>query len=95
MNQVIQPDTSQDAPSSSSRSLRDEPSDDFYHPLAGPLAEKLVRGVSGELSTLPSGGAVQKIVQLLIWIPIWLVILLLSPVDAFCTARNISRTYHK
>lgn len=93
LNQKNQLSASQESPSTGSNpSSENCPSgEDFYHPITGPMTEQIVRGVSEDLSPLPNDGALQKIVQLLIWIPIWLLILLLSPVDAFCAARHISK----
>src|SRR5262249_10714563 len=61
-----------------------------YHPFSGPLAKAIAVGVS--TGSLPSfySPLVKKIILWLITIPIWLIIVLLSPLDAYATVKSAS-----
>jgi hypothetical protein len=62
---------------------------DIYHPVSGPLVEVLIDGLSANLTTRASASFARKLIQVLFSIPIWLAIILLSPIDAFYSARTI------
>ena len=62
---------------------------DIYHPVSGPLVEVLIDSVSANLTTRASASFARKFIQVLFSIPIWLAIILLSPIDAFYSARTI------
>ncbi|HEX5734873.1 MAG TPA: hypothetical protein VF131_18730 [Blastocatellia bacterium] len=64
-----------------------------YGRVSGPLVRALVEGVSGGRSTEPGGRVVRSMVQALVSIPIWLMIVLLSPIDAYVAAKSISRQF--
>ncbi|HET8674791.1 MAG TPA: hypothetical protein VFO63_03305 [Blastocatellia bacterium] len=64
-----------------------------YGRVSGPLVRALVESVSGGRSTEPAGRVVRSIVQALVSIPIWLMIVLLSPIDAYVAAKSISRQF--
>jgi hypothetical protein len=53
----------------------------------------LIEGVSGGRATEPGGRVVRSMVQALVSIPIWLMIVLLSPIDAYVAAKSISRQF--
>jgi hypothetical protein len=64
-----------------------------YRRVSGPLVHALVAGMSRDRSTEPIGRVVRTVVQALVSIPIWLMIVLLSPVDAYVAAKSISREF--
>jgi hypothetical protein len=64
-----------------------------YRRVSGPLVKALVAGVSGRRSIEPSGRVSRSLVQALVSIPIWLMIVLLSPLDAYVAAKAISREF--
>jgi hypothetical protein len=63
-------------------------SGDIYHPVSGPLVKVLIDSVSANLTT-NSRSFTRKLIQVLFSVPIWLAIVLLSPIDAFYSARTI------
>jgi hypothetical protein len=67
-----------------------EAKSNLYHRVSGPLVNTLVAGVaSGELCE--QSGWVRRCLPALISLPIWLMIVLLSPLDAYAAARNLLR----
>ncbi len=64
-----------------------------YSRVSGPLVRALIAGVSGGQSAESGGRVVRSIVQALVSIPIWLMIVLLSPIDAYVAAKSISRQF--
>jgi hypothetical protein len=68
--------------------------EDSYRPFSGPLAKAVVAGVSTGPLSLSYSPLVKKITLGLITIPIWLIIVLLSPFDAYVTAKSISTRIH-
>lgn len=69
------------------------PASRTYSSVSGPLVRALIAGVSGGRSTDAEGRVVRSIVQALVSIPIWLMIVLLSPIDAYVAAKSISRQF--
>ena len=64
-----------------------------YSKVSGPLVEALVAGVLSGRATESSGRVVRSLVQALVSVPIWLMIVLLSPIDAYVAAKSISRQF--
>ena len=64
-----------------------------YGRVSGPLVKALVAGVAGGRAGEPGGRVVRTVVQALVSIPIWLMIVLLSPIDAYVAAKSISRHF--
>jgi hypothetical protein len=62
----------------------------IYRRVSGPLVSAVVSGVSAN-SPQVSNRFTQRAVFALISIPIWLIIVLLSPFDAYAAAKNLSR----
>jgi len=64
---------------------------DVYRRISGPLVSALVTGALP--STLPENHSplIQRITLALISIPIWLMIVLLSPLDAYAAVKNLAR----
>ena len=64
-----------------------------YGRVSGPLVQALVAGMSDGRATEPGGRVVRSMVQALVSVPIWLMIVLLSPIDAYVAAKSISRQF--
>jgi hypothetical protein len=63
---------------------------DLYHRVSGPLVEAVVANVaSGQLGE--QGRLMRRLMLALISLPIWLMIVLLSPLDAYAAAKNLLR----
>ena len=56
--------------------------------VSGALLASIAHGVSASLAVCPVNPAVRRIMIALVSIPIWLLIVLLSPLDAYVTARG-------
>lgn len=63
---------------------------DGYHSVSGPLVNALVAGMSRNDQPLLCAGLVKKTLATLMAAPIWLILVLLSPLDAFVAARSVS-----
>lgn len=72
-------------------SLLVEARSNLYHRVSGPLVNAVVAGVaaSGELDD--RGRWMRRCLLALISLPIWLMIVLLSPLDAYAAAKNLLR----
>jgi hypothetical protein len=64
---------------------------DTYHPVSGPLVKAVVAGVSSTATAPLHGRVLKSSILALISVPIWLIIVLLSPIDAYLAARTLSR----
>ena len=64
---------------------------DAYHPVSGPLVKAVVASVSSRDTVPLHGRLFSSSVLALISIPIWIMIVLLSPIDAYVAARTFSR----
>jgi hypothetical protein len=62
----------------------------LYRSVSGPLVNAVVAGVSANSPQLYSR-FMKRAIMPLISIPIWLIILLLSPLDAYAAAKNLLR----
>ncbi|HKP85334.1 MAG TPA: hypothetical protein VJZ26_04510 [Blastocatellia bacterium] len=65
-------------------------SSSLYHRVSGPLVSAVVAGVVAG-STQEQNQFVKRAILALISIPIWLIIVLLSPLDAYVAAKNLLR----
>jgi len=71
-------------------SLLVETKSNLYHRVSGPLVNAVVAGVaSGELGD--QSRWMRRCLLALISLPIWLMIVLLSPLDAYAAAKNLLR----
>lgn len=61
----------------------------LYHPVSGPLVNAVVAGVPASAQHSPAGGFSKRMLLALMAIPIWLMIILLSPLDAYASAKII------
>jgi RNA polymerase subunit RPABC4/transcription elongation factor Spt4 len=67
-----------------------ETKSNLYHRISGPLVNAVVASVaSGELGE--QGRWMRRAMLALISLPIWLMIVLLSPLDAYAAAKNLLR----
>jgi hypothetical protein len=64
---------------------------DAYHPVSGPLVKAVVASVSSRDTAPLHGRLLKSSILALISIPIWIMIVLLSPIDAYVAARTFSR----
>jgi hypothetical protein len=64
---------------------------DGYHPVSGPLVKAVVASVSSRDTAPLHGRLLKSSILALISIPIWIMIVLLSPIDAYVAARTFSR----
>jgi hypothetical protein len=62
----------------------------LYRRVSGPLVSAVVAGVSAS-SPQPYSRFMKRAILTLISIPIWLIIVLLSPLDAYAAAKNLLR----
>jgi hypothetical protein len=62
-----------------------------YHPVSGPLVKAVVARVSSGATAPLHGRLLKSSILALISVPIWLIIVLLSPIDAYLAARTLSR----
>jgi hypothetical protein len=67
------------------------PRGDIYRPVSGPLVKAMVETVAANHSTRFYNRAATSLMQAIVSIPIWLMILLLSPLDAYAAAKTLYR----
>jgi len=61
----------------------------LYHPVSGPLVNAVVAGVPASVPGSPASSFSKRMLLALMAIPIWVMIILLSPLDAYASARII------
>lgn len=61
----------------------------LYHPVSGPLVNAVVAGVPASAQHSPARSFSKRMLLALMAIPIWLMIILLSPLDAYASAKII------
>ncbi|MFY9609420.1 MAG: zinc ribbon domain-containing protein [Blastocatellia bacterium] len=62
-----------------------------YHPVSGPLVKAVAAGVPTRTSLSTTGGLTKRMLLALMAIPIWVMIILLSPIDAYASAKIIGQ----
>ncbi|HET9531431.1 MAG TPA: hypothetical protein VFQ92_13825 [Blastocatellia bacterium] len=62
-------------------------------PVSGPLVQAMIAGMTASSSAPLYNRALPSVLQLLVSFPIWLMIVLLSPFDAYAAAKSISRQF--
>lgn len=82
--------SSQQARYATSRLPPQDADTNLYRRVSGPLVSAVIAGVSANASPEQSRWMKQAILAL-ISIPIWLMIVLLSPLDAYAAAKNLLR----
>ncbi|HKS41375.1 MAG TPA: hypothetical protein VJX74_12250 [Blastocatellia bacterium] len=88
---VLNNDNEIDTDESLSSSLDDTLTQtETYESLSSPLVKTLTQNIATRTSSLRSNRFSMSIVAVLIAIPIWLLIILLSPIDAYTAIRAIA-----
>jgi hypothetical protein len=64
---------------------------DVYRRISGPLVTAVVSGALSAPSTERQSAFIKRVILALISIPIWLIIVLLSPLDAYAAVKNLAR----
>jgi len=64
---------------------------DVYRRISGPLVHAVVTGALAAPSTENQSAFIKRVILALISIPIWLIIVLLSPLDAYAAVKNLAR----
>jgi hypothetical protein len=62
-----------------------------YHPVSGPLVQAVARGVPASASQSVARDLPKRLLFALMAIPIWVMIILLSPIDAYASAKIIGQ----
>src|SRR5215471_5222413 len=65
------------------------PAQKRYHPVSGPLVRAVIDGVPATPSHSSLGSVSKRLLLALMAIPIWVMIILLSPLDAYASAKVI------
>lgn len=63
----------------------------LYHPVSGPLVKAVAAGVPTRTSLSTTGGLTKRMLPALMAVPIWVMIILLSPIDAYASAKIIGQ----
>ena len=63
----------------------------LYHSVSGPLVRAVIAGIPVGASGQLYSHMLRKAVLALVSVPIWMIIVLLSPLDAYVAAKAISR----
>jgi hypothetical protein len=64
---------------------------DVYRRISGPLVNAVATGALDGPSAATQSPFVKRVILALISIPIWLIIVLLSPLDAYAAVKNLAR----
>jgi hypothetical protein len=67
------------------------PRTDVYRRVSGPLVNAVVTGALAAPSTESHSAFIKRVILALISVPIWLIIVLLSPLDAYAAVKNLAR----
>ena len=62
-----------------------------YHPVSGPLVQAVAQGVPASASQSAARDLPRRLLFALMAIPIWVMIILLSPIDAYASAKIIGQ----
>jgi len=62
-------------------------------PASGPLLQAIVKGITAGTEKIGNNKITQQSLLVLMSIPIWLIIVLLSPVDAWLATKTISKNF--
>ena len=63
----------------------------LYHPVSGPLMNALVANVPARGLQPSAAGLTKRMLLALMAVPIWVMIILLSPIDAYASAKIIGQ----
>ena len=62
-----------------------------YHRVSAPLVEAVLTGALAGHSIDNENAVLKRVMLTLISVPVWLIIVLLSPLDAYAAVRNLAR----
>lgn len=68
-----------------------QPRTDVYRRISGPLVSAMVTGALSAPSSQNHSEFIKRVILALISVPIWLMIVLLSPLDAYAAVKNLAR----
>jgi hypothetical protein len=71
--------------------LASTPRADVYRRVSAPLVSAVVSGALAGPAIEKSSPAISRLILALISLPVWLIIVLLSPFDAYAAVRNLTR----
>lgn len=91
LNQPSTGASSTDAPAYATVAIAGVARADVYRRISGPLVNAVVTGALSVPSTENQSPFVKRVILALISIPIWLIIVLLSPLDAYAAVKNLAR----
>lgn len=63
------------------------------HPASGPLLQAIVNGITNGAAKISSNKFTQQTALVLMSIPVWLLIVFLSPVDAWLATKSIVKNF--
>ena len=66
-------------------------SEDVYRRVSGPLVSAVVSGALSAPALEKRSRALTRVILALISVPVWLIIVLLSPFDAYAAVKNLER----
>lgn len=64
---------------------------EVYRPVSGPLVREVVSGALAGPSAEKQSPVLKRVILALVSIPVWLIIVLLSPLDAYAFVKNLAR----
>jgi hypothetical protein len=64
---------------------------EVYHRISAPLVSAVLTGTLVGTSTSDQNRLPKRLILTLISIPVWLIIILLSPLDAYAAVKNLTR----
>lgn len=76
---------------SSATAIEGRTRSDVYRRVSGPLVTAVVSGALTAPSAENHSAFIKRVILALISIPIWLIIVLLSPLDAYAAVKNLAR----
>ncbi|HEY3138767.1 MAG TPA: hypothetical protein VGL29_22275 [Blastocatellia bacterium] len=62
-----------------------------YRPISTPLVSAVLTGTLVGTSTVSQSPLIKRLILALVSIPVWLIIVLLSPLDAYTTVKSLER----
>ena len=62
-----------------------------YRPISAPLVSAVLTGTLVGTSTVSQSPFIKRLILALVSIPVWLIIVLLSPLDAYTTLKSLER----
>ena len=77
------------------RGLESNGSASFGRTVSGPLVSAIVAGVTSSSRVLRLSRRIRSLIVALIALPVWLIVVLLSPVDAYVALREVSTELHR